>query len=242
MINQQKHTITKQSLRSATNTKCRERVNHLLPGTESWRLVTDARDIPRAYVALADRFWLAGHGDYTISKSGQTLERCPICTAAWQTNRFDFAAPPVCVASLEARRPEPLVFCNDAGPLVTNQEIPDQTDLERQTLVDIRSDMCISDVLLTEINLARDTKTDESLQSKTSARQDDLERVTAWLRDAVANQRLFGNFELIHLCGKTVTVGEVLQNPEIWHDERFQDTLDQVFLAPTARGRSVSHG
>jgi len=195
-------------------------------GQRLYVLVADARDIPRAGSALADRLWLAGHGHYIVSKSGQTLARCPIDTSVWQSNRLDFAAPPVCVAPLEARRPDPLAFNNDADPLVTTEAMPDLSDIERQAIVDVMHTMRGCDDLEDEINQARDAWIDERLQSMGDIPEADQERVRESLRDAVTNRRLFGDFVLIHSSGKDVTVGEVLDNPDKWHGERFHDPLE----------------
>ena len=157
-------------------------------GQRLYLLVADARDIPRAGAALADRLWLAGHGDYIVSKSGQTLERCPIDTAVWQSNRLDFAAPPVCVAPLEARRPEPIVFNNDAAPLGTTEVIPDLNASERQTLINIKSSMRSCDDLENKVNEARGAWVEQRLQAMSNVPEAERERVRESLRDAVTSR------------------------------------------------------
>lgn len=198
-------------------------------GQRLYLLVADARDIPRAGAALADRLWLAGHGLYIVSKSGQTLERCPVDTAVWQTNRFDFAAPPVCVAPLEARRPEPLVFNNDADPLVTTDAIPDLNALERQALINIKSSMRSCDDLEKKLNEARAAWVEQRLQAMPRVPEAERECVRESLRDAVTNSRLFSDFLLTHSSGAVVRVGEILDNPDKWHGERFHDPIDPEY-------------
>jgi hypothetical protein len=198
-------------------------------GQRLYLLVADARDIPRAGAALADRLWLAGHGLYIVSKSGQTLERCPVDTSVWQTNRFDFAAPPVCVAPLEARRPEPLVFNNDADPLVTTDAIPDLNALERQALINIKSSMRSCDDLEKKLNEARAAWVEQRLQAMPNVPEAERERVRESLRDAVTNSHLFSDFLLTHSSGAGVSVGEILDNPDKWHGERFHDPIDPEY-------------
>jgi hypothetical protein len=57
----------------------------------------------------------------------------------------------------------------------------------------------------------------------------DQEQVRESLRDAVTNRRLFGDFVLTHSSGENVTVGDVLDNPDRWHGERFHDPLEPYY-------------
>lgn len=197
-----------------------------IQGQRLYVLVADARDIPRAGKALFERLWLAGHGRYVVSKSGQTLSRAPIDASVWQTNRLDFAAPPVCVAPLEAHRPEPEALNNDAAPLVTTEAIPDLTEAEQEALATIMAAERGCDDLLAEIELARDAWIDERLEGLEAATDEEKEEARERLRDAVAKRRLFGDFELIHSSGERVAVGDLLDNPDRWHGERFHDPLE----------------
>lgn len=195
-------------------------------GQRLYVMVADARDIPRAGKVLVERLWLAGYGRYVVSKSGQLLQRSPVDASVWQTNRLDFAAPPVCVPPLQARRPDLLILNNDADPLVTTDAIPDLSDHEQQKVSEIMAAERGCDDLLTEVDLARESWVDERLQSMPNVPEADVDRVRESLRDAVTNRRLFGDFELTHSSGKAVTVGEILDNPDRWHGERFHDPLE----------------
>ena len=195
-------------------------------GQRLYVLVADARDIPRAGKALFDRLWLGGHGSYVVSKSGQTLSRAPVDASVWQTNRLDFAAPPVCIAPLEARRPAPEAINNNAAPLETAQALPDLTEQERQRLADMQAASRGCDDLLGEINLARDAWIDERIANLGHLPEQDQEEARQRFRDAVEKGRLFGDFKLLHSTGRRVSVGELLDNPDQWHGERFHDPLE----------------
>lgn len=198
-------------------------------GQRLYVLVADARDIPRAGKALFERLWLAGHGHYLVSKSGQTLSRAPVDSSVWQTNRLDFAAPPACVAPLEARRPVPEPLNNDAAPLVATEALPDLTPEERESLTVIMAAERGCDDLLAEIHIAREGWINERLEALDAlqdAPEPEREEARQRLRDAVENRRLFGDFELVHSSGKTPTVGDLLDNPDRWHGERFHDPLE----------------
>lgn len=195
-------------------------------GQRLYVLVADARDIPRAGKALYERLWLAGHGYFVVSKSGRLLSRTPIDSSVWQTNRLDFAAPPVCVAPLEARRPAPEVFNNDGPPLLTAEALPDLTPVEVEQLVAVVAAARGCEVLLAEVGQVREAWVDERLQALGELPELEREDARQRLRDAVENGRLFGDFELIHSSGERVTVGDLLDNPDRWHGQRFHDPLE----------------
>lgn len=204
-------------------------------GQRLYVLVADARDIPRAGKTLFDRLWLAGHGCFIISKSGHPLNRAPIDSSVWQTNRLDFAAPPVCVSPLEARRPEPEAINNSAPPLVTATAIPDLSEEERQQLAELIAQEKGCEDLLLEIKLARDAWIEERLETMPDLKEGDRDEARQRLQDAVEKRRLFGDFALTHQTGRKVTVGELLDNPDRWHGERFHDPLEPEYSGSDCR-------
>lgn len=195
-------------------------------GQRLYVLVADARDIPRAGKALFERLWLAGHGYFVVSKSGRLLNRTPIDSSVWQTNRLDFAAPPVCVPPLVHRRPAPEAINNDAPPLVTADALPDLTQAEAEQLAAMIAAERGCDDLIAEISLARDTWVDERLAALGDLPETEQAEARKRLADAVERGRLFGDFELLHSSGERVTVGNLLDNPDRWHGERFHDPLE----------------
>ncbi|MDB6179627.1 hypothetical protein PAF17_19370 [Paracoccus sp. Z330] len=88
-----------------------------LRGARGYMIAKDARDIPRAMVALVARLWLRGHGRIDVSASGQLLERCILDSSVWQPERLDFAAGAVCGEGLEQRRGEPVLLNPDRLPV-----------------------------------------------------------------------------------------------------------------------------
>lgn len=196
-------------------------------GQRLYILVADARDIPRAGAVLFDRLWLAGYGYYAVSKSGALLARADVDPSVWQTNRLDFAAPPVCLPPLECRRPDPMVWNNDAAPASLQSALPDLTPEERAQLTDIRTQAQARPDLLTEQDAARELWVGERLAAMpASTSETEREQARENLRQAVEQRRLVGDFELTHLSGKHVTVADLLDNPDQWHGERFHDPLE----------------
>lgn len=198
-------------------------------GQRLYVLVADARDIPRAGQAMFERLWLAGHGYFLVSRSGSLLSRSVIDASVWQTNRLDFAAPPVCKAPLEARRPAPEALNDGAEPLDTAQAIPSLSKDEGATLAAIMAAERGCDDLLAEVNHAQEVWLSERVAALKELPEDKREAAEERLRDAVQKKRLFGDFELLHSSGKAVTVGQVLDDPDRWHGERFHDPLEPEY-------------
>ena len=207
------------------NTETGEQVTGVR-GQRLYILVADARDIPRAGAALFDRLWLAGFGYYMTSKSGQLLKRADVDASVWQTNRLDFAAPPVCLPPLECRRPARLVLNPAAAPMDLVAAIPSLTQDETERLAALRSVMAGDDDLLAAAHLAREAWIDERLNTLAGLPKNQQEEARERLREAVERGRLFGDFELVYSRGQAVTVGDLLDNPDRWHGERFHDPLE----------------
>lgn len=198
-----------------------------LQGQRLYVLVADARDIPRAGKTLFDRLWLAGHGRYDISRAGSLLERTLIDSAVWQPSRLDFAAPPVCVAPLTSNRPAPIAKNNDAPPLNTAEAIPSLTLAETEQLKEIKTAARAEESLQAEQQIVRESWIDERVRALPATLSDEeREAAIERLHNAITDRRLWGDFKLIHQSGRTVTVGELLDDPDRWHGERFADPLD----------------
>jgi hypothetical protein len=201
-------------------------------GRRLWVIVADARDIPRAGKALFERAWLAGFGFYVVSKSGALLPRSLIDAAVFQPERLDFASGASCGPGVVQRRPAPEALNPDADPIDTAATLPSLDAEERQQLADLQA-------------AARAATAGAQERARTVWVAD---RMTAWERNgakpgdpdaaatretmraqferAAAQHRLFGDFELIHSSGRTVTVGTLLDDPKRWHGERFADPLE----------------
>lgn len=198
-------------------------------GQRVYILVADARDIPRAGEALFERLWLAGCGYYLVSKSGQLLNRAPVDSSVWLPERLDFAAPPVCTPPLEVRRPDPIAYNNDAAPINLTTAIPSLSKYEQKRLDDMQVDARKDEGLLAEQAEAKNKWIDARLGTITPAECDTTEAVRQRLNDAVTYHRLFWDFELLCSTGEKVTVGQLLDNPDRWHEKRFHDPLEPEY-------------
>mgnify|MGYP000878578042 CR=1 FL=1 len=198
-----------------------------LRGQRFYVLVQSAADIPRAGKALFERLWLRGHGYYHVSKCGTLLERSVIDAVMWQPCRLDFVADPVCEAPLVSRKPSTELYNNDAAPLDSLAAFPPLTRDEKNALGEIKKATRDESELVAEREAIRDAWIDERLEKlPANTLEDERKRVEVSLRAAVCTYRLWGDFELIHSSGNAVTVGELLDDPDRWHGQRFADPLE----------------
>ena len=80
-----------------------------LRGQRLYFMVDKATEIPRIGETLHRRLWLAGHGKIVLSAAGSMLERGPIDSSVWQSNRLDFASGACCMGNLQQNRGMPIV-------------------------------------------------------------------------------------------------------------------------------------
>ena len=199
-------------------------------GQRLYVLSADARDIPRAGAVLANRLWLAGFGYYAVSSSGALLPRSDVDAGVWQANRLDFAAPPVCEHPLVCRRPIPVLWCNESAPVDLQSALPDLTREEQARLEALRSQAKSAPDLQTKQDAAREIWIEARVASMAaSGSENDQKQTRQNLREAIEHHRLFGDFELIHSSGERVKVGQLLDNPDRWHNERFHDPLEPEY-------------
>ena len=193
-------------------------------GQRLYILAADGRDIERAGRDLFARLWLTGFGYMAVSKSGALLKRAPIDSSVWQPHRLDFAAPPVCLPPIETRRPTPLVLNDEAAPVDTLTAIPPLDSGEQERLKELMAEAAAA--VAEEQHAVRLVWIEERMAAFVTLPEAEQEEKRANLTRAVCQQKLFGDFELIHSNGTAVTVAEILGNPNKWHGERFADPLE----------------
>lgn len=190
-------------------------------GQRLYVLVASAKDIERAGAALFDRLWLAGYGRYDISSAGTLMPRTLVDKAVWQPNRLDFAAPPVCIAPLESRRPAPLAMNNDAPALDLQLVIPDLTPEESSELgrLQQRAEAESRDKAAAVRH--------EWLRAKVAhLPEDDQEQARVRLSRSLDTGVLNGDFKLVRADGERVTVDQILAEGKPWHEARFHDPFE----------------
>ncbi|VBB42841.1 conserved hypothetical protein [uncultured Desulfatiglans sp.] len=203
-----------------------------LRGPAGWRvlfLAQDVSDVPRAGAALFQRAWLRGLGRIEVSAAGSLLIRGLLDDAVFQPERLDFCGGAACKPPLEQRRPAPKVFNADAEPLDTRQAIPSLTLAEQaefRRLVDEARNAARPEAEKVQAEWI-DRRVEAGLAGVPEAER---EQRAAQLREtyqqAVKGQTLLADFPIRLASGETVTVGEMLDDPDRYHGKRCADPLE----------------
>ena len=192
-------------------------------GVRVYIIVSDGRDIPRFGQVLFDRLGLNGHSFYLCSKSGALLLRSLLDASVWQPERFDFAAGAYIAESeqIEQRRPAPQVFNPSADPFNT-ASIPDLTDDEKAQLDVILN--AEREAIKPKQHAVREEWIMERLEGITD--DNDREYKRSILEKAVLHRKLFADYVLTTKNGSQVTVGEILDDSDKWHNQYVKDPLE----------------
>lgn len=202
-------------------------------GLRVYMLVADATDIPRAGDVLFKRLWLHGYGRIEISRAGTILVRGPIDVAVFKPENLDFAGGAAVTPPLEQRRPAPIVVEDDFGgnALDTRDCLPDLTmSQESEYLTKVRAAKELARAKADEVRakwIEDQVATNLAKNGMTSAtHQDEAHVLRETYRLAGEHQVLSGDFALVHQSGQKVTVSELLNDKENWHNQRFGDPLE----------------
>lgn len=200
-------------------------------GFHVYLFVQDASDIPRAGKVMFMRSWLKGYGRIEIGRAGQLLERSFIDGAVWQPERLDFGMKAHCVPPVEQRQPRPLTI-NTGGPFLdTRAALPDLTPTEetefKRLVARAKKDREAQAAPIREA-WAKDRARDILRKRKTTpeAEPGEFKRLVDSLRSASSSLTLDEDIILHTPHGATVTVGEIMADPEKWRGQRFADPLE----------------
>lgn len=186
--------------------------------------VDDARLNKELGQAIEAAMWANGYGWCEVSKSGQRLKRCAVDTAVWQPERLDFAAPPTLGDGLVRPAVAGQVWGDPAGAVCAADVIASVDSKVRD----------LADAAWRE---AREAKAEEARlvaeawaithgKELATKRGISEEQAVQVLQRAATGRVLMGDFILRASDGKSVSVGEVLDDPKRWHGARFYDPLE----------------
>lgn len=191
--------------------------------------VTRAADIPEAGRRLVELLWAASKdvpGRFAwceVGRAGQVLARGLLDAQVWQPERLDFAAGPVLLDGLTRPHAAARVFGDPAG-LFNLASIATGAEVERAAREAQRE---ARRIIAPRARAAREAWADEKAPELSQRRGISTEKARDVLLRAADDTRvLMGDFELIAHDGRRVTVGEVLDHADRWHNARFCDPLD----------------
>ena len=201
-----------------------------LIGIGGWRcyvMVDDASAIPAVGAYIYQRLWEMGHGYIFISQSGQALDRSLVDASVWQPERIDFAAEPVLGDGLERRAPQsillgsvPLLASDAVTSPLTLTQWRQSSEVLRKAKDEVRQEC-------EEVRRAYVAARVEVLKHDfPQASEESLHKV---MHQAIEHHILSSDFVLYRPDGSSVTVGELLADPEKWHQARFADPLEPEY-------------
>lgn len=183
--------------------------------------VTDASMIPEAGRRLVSLLWAAGHGWVEVGNAGQALMRCLIDASVWGPERLDFAAQPILQDGL-TRPNVKAVICGDTAALfdlglieASPATINTANAAQKAARIEVKP-ACVE---------ARGRWAAEHAGTLAMERGISEGKALALLTRASEYHVLMGDFILTAQDGARVSVGQVLDNAERWHNQRFADPL-----------------
>lgn len=189
--------------------------------------VSRAADIPEAGKRLMGLLWEAAKttpGRFAwaeVGKAGQVLMRGLLDAQVWQPERLDFAAGPILCNGLARPGTAARIFGDPAGLFHlgmicrADDRAAQAAQREARKAVSPRA------------TAAREKWADEKAPELAQRRGLPVEKARAILLRAADETRvLMGDFELIGAEGQRVSVGDILDNADRWHNARFADPLD----------------
>jgi hypothetical protein len=223
-------------------------------GMRALVLVKDASDIPRAGITLFKQLWLNAYGHIEISKNGSLLVRSLIDSSVWQSNRLDFCAGACCEPPLKQVFPHEatLILNPDKEPLDSLSAIPSLSEQEEQEYKQVVNDakaakkpeaIKIREHWLeergeTEANKQIDKElselpkelSEEERQKKVKeikAKKPKIKKeIKANLKRILETSILPGDHQILLESGNLITVKELLENPDQYHDTNCADPLE----------------
>lgn len=217
--------------------------DEMLKGVSGVRVlvfVKDASDIGRAGKVLFDRLLLAGHGYAEVYENGQIAIKTLCDRMVWTPEHPDFIAGAHCEAPLEQRRPHPKVFNNDAPYLDTKTALPELSMAEKAKLAGIIDELRKGVEVESRHKKGEwaEAQARKKLQKQGLDPDEDIVEFNKarqlYLR-AADNHLLMGDYELLTSDGRTVTVGELLDNPGEWNGKRFADPIEPDYAGGDKR-------
>ena len=197
----------------------------VLSGMDRHRLyipVRDASRIPDAGKTLFTLLWAFGQGWYEVGRAGQALERSLIDATVWQPERLDFCAPPVLLDGLDRPGAAARIYGDpnslfDLGLIECDGETRKQVQHMKRAKREAIAGQCATQ---------RERWANAKAPSLAMRRGIPLEKARDVLVRASEKRVLMGHFMLTSAEGESVSVGEILDAPDRWHNAQFADPLD----------------
>lgn len=187
--------------------------------------VVDATLIPEAGKALEALLWaMAGAGWCDIGVAGQRLPRSLVDVSVWQPERLDFAGPPVLEDGVTRSGVDGVIYGDPTAQFNLRLLIDSATpSIKKQAQAGLKAARV---AVAEKCDAARRNWVTDKAPALAQRRGIKLAQATNVLERAAVHQVLMGDFELTCSDGQVVTVAQLLDNMNRWHNIRFADPLD----------------
>jgi hypothetical protein len=180
-------------------------------------VVAKGSDISNAGKAIENILWSKGYGYFAISKTGSLLNRVTLCDLqVWSPERFDFIGSTQVELPLEQKRGEPVIFNNDAPPW-NLQNVIHEGNLPTVSNLVARNQEIARKLVLVKAKSVRD----KWIEGRKA-----LGESNSTLNLAASSGILIGDFVITLEDGKKITVNEILDSKETYHEMRCHDPLE----------------
>lgn len=216
-----------------------------LRGQRLYILIQDLADTVRAGEVLYKRLWMAGHGRFEISAAGSLLSRSIVDMAMFQVGRLDFIGGGVCEAPLEQRRGSPVVLSNGEW-LDTRSALLDLTAPEQARYEDLVEAAKLraapeAEKVKAQWQAARLPDMVERIEKSGVPADQAKERAERTLSTALRGV-LLGDFLVTLDDGRTVAVGQILDDRAKYHGMLTRDPLEPEYLGNKVCGKLYLFG
>lgn len=199
-----------------------------IAGQRLYIAVKEAGAIPRVGKAIEARLWLAGWGRYDISAAGSLLPRTLVDGSVWQPERFDFAGGTIAEPPLKQDILDPIII-EGTIEAIDPADVSELDAIEKESLTKARNKAAELAIPAAKKRQAEYIDRRSLEEAGPNATTEAIGQAKARLRAAIDSQVLFGDFILLCKDGKKVTVGEILDNPKVWHGALFADPLEPEY-------------
>ena len=195
-------------------------------GLHAYTLVADASLIPAIGKELYRRLWLAGYGYIFVNKAGAVYDRSIIDASVWQPERLDFAAPPILRNGLERREIENVIFRGkhrffDPAGIGTADEARFKKMLDAAKKA-------------AKPEWEPKQKAWAEKQSKAAEKRGIKVDKKVFI-NAVRHQKLGADFIIQLADDRKITLGEMMADPDRWHEARFPDPIEPDYAGGDKR-------
>ena len=201
-----------------------------LSGQHLFAIVSNAQFIPMFGTRINQYFWLAGHGWYDVAANGALRPRTPFDGTVWQPERMAFTRA-ACRNGVRQWLPTPKVFAGALDHLfgefpLEEELIPQLSDDELRRVSELQAEAAAA--VQPEAARKREawvaSRTDEIIARSPEGLN--REQVRTRILEALDGGILPLDLILISEHGEQVTVGDLLADPDRWHEKRFADPIE----------------